>query len=155
MHWAVNSESIWSIDWIEAHQVVCSLLFTYAPTPNDGHDEAAHARTAQITSFQCDAMASRSLRKSSEAEVSDDRSLSISAEMPKTYVALVRGEGILHGQNFCQKGWFCVDRPIRNEYGILKNATAWFRFVAGQSNINRFTRRPRAVIALARPETGR
>jgi tRNA pseudouridine65 synthase len=67
----------------------------------------------------------------------------------KTYLALVRGEGILHGRDLKQDGWFLVDRPIRNRHGILKNATTWFRFVAGQDG------EARASLVLARPLTGR
>jgi 23S rRNA-/tRNA-specific pseudouridylate synthase len=80
----------------------------------------------------------------------------------KTYIALVRGEGILHGRDFKQEGWFKVDRAIKNENGILRNATTWFRFVAGQpslvvddKNNNHYTQQPRASLVLARPETGR
>jgi tRNA pseudouridine65 synthase len=73
----------------------------------------------------------------------------------KTYVALVRGEGVLRGRDFKQEGWFRVDRPIENRKGISKNATTWFRFVAGQHNANGTLDRPRASLVLARPETGR
>jgi tRNA pseudouridine65 synthase len=73
----------------------------------------------------------------------------------KTYLALVRGEGMLRGRDFKQEGWFRVDRPIENAKGISKNATTWFRFVAGQHNANGTLDRPRASLVLARPETGR
>lgn len=72
----------------------------------------------------------------------------------KTYVALVRGEGILHGVDFKQQGWFCIDRPIKDESGKLNNATTYFRFVAGQDD-NGDGSRPRASLVLARPVTGR
>ena len=72
----------------------------------------------------------------------------------KTYVALVRGEGILHGVDFRQQGWFCIDRPIKDESGKLNNATTYFRFVAGQDD-NGDGSRPRAALVLARPLTGR
>jgi tRNA pseudouridine65 synthase len=73
----------------------------------------------------------------------------------KTYLALVRGEGVLRGHDFKEEGWFRVDRPIENAQGISKNATTWFRFVAGQHNANGTLDRPRASLVLARPETGR
>jgi tRNA pseudouridine65 synthase len=73
----------------------------------------------------------------------------------KTYLALVRGEGLLQGRDFKQEGWFKVDRPIKNEKGILNNATTWFRFVAGQDNDSGRINQPRASLVLARPETGR
>lgn len=72
----------------------------------------------------------------------------------KTYVALVRGEGILHGRDFKKEGWFAVDRPIKNERGKLHNATTRFRFLAGQGNLDH-PERPRASLVLARPSTGR
>lgn len=70
----------------------------------------------------------------------------------KTYVALVRGEGILCGEDLKQKGWFLVDRPIKSERGVLHDARTWFRFVAGQPEANG---QPRASLVLARPLTGR
>ncbi|KAG7364539.1 pseudouridine synthase [Nitzschia inconspicua] len=74
----------------------------------------------------------------------------------KTYLALVRGEGILKGRNFRKEGWFRVDRPIKDELGTLKNATSYFRFIAGQDNANgTLVDRPRASLVLARIETGR
>ena len=73
----------------------------------------------------------------------------------KTYVALVRGEGILNGRDMRQEGWFLVDRPIKDERGILNNASTWFHFVAGQDNNKGKIDRPRASLVLARPETGR
>lgn len=73
----------------------------------------------------------------------------------KTYLALVRGEGVLRGRDFKQEGWFRVDRPIENANGVSNNATTWFRFVAGQHNANGTLDRPRASLVLARPETGR
>lgn len=73
----------------------------------------------------------------------------------KTYVALVRGEGILHDVDFKEQGWFLVDRPIKNEKGVEKNASTWIRFVASQHNERGTLDRPRASLVLARPTTGR
>ena len=73
----------------------------------------------------------------------------------KTYVALVRGEGILHGKDLKRKGWFSVTRPIKDERGVLKDATTYFYFCAGQDNANGTIDRPRASLVLARPCTGR
>ena len=75
-------------------------------------------------------------------------------ESKKTYIALVRGEGILHGRDFRTEGWFRVDRPIHDERGRLNNATTWFRFVAGQDNQQQ-PDKARASLVLCRPETGR
>ena len=73
----------------------------------------------------------------------------------KTYIALVRGEGILHGEDLKQKGWFLIDRAISDENGVTKEATTWFRFIAGQDNGSGTIDRPRASLVLARPQTGR
>jgi 23S rRNA-/tRNA-specific pseudouridylate synthase len=74
----------------------------------------------------------------------------------KTYLALVRGEGILQGRDFRKEGWFMVNRPLKDESGNLKSATTHFRFVAGQDNDNgTLEDRPRASLVLARIETGR
>jgi 23S rRNA-/tRNA-specific pseudouridylate synthase len=73
----------------------------------------------------------------------------------KTYVAIVRGEGILHGEDLRQKGWFPVTRPSKDERGVLNNATTYFHFVAGQDNGGGTMDCPRASLVLARPSTGR
>lgn len=76
----------------------------------------------------------------------------------KTYVALVRGEGILRGEDFKEKGWFEVSRPIKDESGVEKDATTLFYFIAGQpesSDDNGVVTRPRMSIVLARPMQGR
>lgn len=82
-------------------------------------------------------------------------SMSLSSSTHKTYIALVRGEGILSGRDFKQEGWFEVSRPIKNEGGTLKNATSYFRFIAGQGNEYGAIDRPRASLVLARIKTGR
>jgi 23S rRNA-/tRNA-specific pseudouridylate synthase len=71
----------------------------------------------------------------------------------KTYVALVRGEGILHGEDLTAKGWFEVSRPIKDESGEVKDATTLFNFVAGQPESS--PDRPRVSLVLARPQDGR
>jgi tRNA pseudouridine65 synthase len=76
-------------------------------------------------------------------------------EATKTYVALVRGEGILKERDFKKEGWFEVSRPIKDESGQLNDATTWFRFVAGQDNASGTLDRPRASLVLCRPKTGR
>jgi len=71
----------------------------------------------------------------------------------KTYVALVRGEGILRGEDMKQQGWFEVDRPIKDEDGDLKDATTLFNFVSGQPENG--LDRPRMSLVLCRPKNGR
>lgn len=78
---------------------------------------------------------------------------SSTSDTHKTYIAIVRGEGLLKGRDFRQEGWFEVDRPIKDESGNLKNATSYFRFIAGQDDGN--GTRPRASLVLARIKTGR
>jgi tRNA pseudouridine65 synthase len=75
----------------------------------------------------------------------------------KTYVALVRGEGILKGEDLKQKGWFEVNREIKDENGNLNNATTEIFFVAGQPETvdENGNERPRMSIVLARPKEGR
>jgi tRNA pseudouridine65 synthase len=74
----------------------------------------------------------------------------------KTYVAFVRGEGILRGRDFKEEDWFAVDRPIKNERGKVHAATTAFRFVAGQHSSNGGKpERARASLVLARPDSGR
>jgi len=76
----------------------------------------------------------------------------------KTYVALVRGEGVLRGENLTARGWFAVDRPIKDERGVERNSTTYFNFLAGQDNgglLNLNATKARASLVLARPQTGR
>lgn len=73
----------------------------------------------------------------------------------KTYIALVRGEGIVKERNFMEEGWFTVDRPITNERGKKNDAVTHFRFIAGQDNGGGTIDRPRASLVLCRPVTGR
>ena len=74
----------------------------------------------------------------------------------KTYLALVRGEGIFRGRIFKDEGWFMVERPITDENGIEREAATAFRFVAGQHNDSgKSPEKARASLVLARPFTGR
>ena len=76
-----------------------------------------------------------------------------SDDSTKTYVALVRGEGVLCGENLVEKGWFEVSRPIKDDSGETKDATTLFNFVAGQAETS--SDRPRVSLVLARPKEGR
>lgn len=78
------------------------------------------------------------------ASLADDRAV-------KTYVALVRGGPFLHGEDLRRRGWFAVDRPIRDARGVEREALTQFRFVAGTDD----DCAARASIVLARPRTGR
>jgi 23S rRNA-/tRNA-specific pseudouridylate synthase len=87
-----------------------------------------------------------------EGDMTATLSQAMAENATKTYIALVRGEGILRGEDLKQKGWFLVDRPIKNERGVVHKASTWFRFVAGQPEADG---QPRASLVLARPLTGR
>jgi len=79
-----------------------------------------------------------------------------SNESTKTYVALVRGEGILRGEDLKAKEWFEVTRPIKDESGEEKDATTMFNFVAGQPETDEDgIHKPRISLVLARPKQGR
>ena len=79
-----------------------------------------------------------------------------SPESTKTYVALVRGEGVFRGEDLKQKGWFEVNRPIKDEGGEEKDAITLFNFVAGQAEtFEDGIDRPRISLVLARPKQGR
>jgi 23S rRNA-/tRNA-specific pseudouridylate synthase len=79
-----------------------------------------------------------------------------SPDSVKTYLALVRGEGILGGVDLKEKGWFEVNRPIKDEDGVEKEASTLFHFVAGQPETNvHGVDRPRMSLVLARPKQGR
>lgn len=80
-----------------------------------------------------------------------------SNESVKTYIALVRGEGILRGEDLKQKGWFEVTRAIKGVNGKEKAATTLFNFVAGQPEFvdKNGVLHPRISLVLARPRQGR
>ena len=112
-----------------------ALLLTYA---DDADDESVTSNKSSTTATLIDALQS--------------------PDSIKTYVALVRGEGILRGEDFKKKGWFEVSRPIKDESGVEKDATTLFNFIAGQpesSDDNGVITRPRMSIVLARPMQGR
>lgn len=78
------------------------------------------------------------------------------ASSTKTYIALVRGEGILRGENLMDKGWFEVNRPIKDRKGRVNDATTRFLFIAGQKvDEEDPLNKPRMSIVLARPQHGR
>ena len=109
------------------------LLFTYADDDNDSNDDSSTVSTKGDTAQLIDSLQS--------------------GDSIKTYVALVRGEGILRGEDMKQQGWFEVDRPIKDEDGELKDAKTLFNFVAGQPENG--LDRPRMSLVLCRPKNGR
>jgi 23S rRNA-/tRNA-specific pseudouridylate synthase len=122
-----------------------------SPSQTIHHQQSTDQRDA--TAILQQAMTSTSTTMSDDAGGDHGDQL----QCRKTYLALVRGECVVNGQDLRQIGWFKVDRPIRNEKGVLKEATTYFRWIAGQDNDNgRLANvRPRASLVLARPVTGR
>lgn len=117
-----------------------ALLLAFADdqeTEQEKLDETALFKTKGATSQLIEAMAS-------------DNAV-------KTYVAFVRGEGILKGEDLKQKGWFNITRDIKDENGRLNSATTAVKFVAGQAEYvdDKGVERPRMSIVLARPKEGR
>lgn len=68
----------------------------------------------------------------------------------KTYVALVRGGTVLRGEELRDRGWFTIDRPLKNQEGEERDADTHMKFVAGTDD-----GAARASIVLCRPRTGR
>lgn len=102
-----------------------------------------------------DSFAEKSVKgKGSTAQLIDAMA---SDDAVKTYVALVRGEGILRGEDLRKKGWFEVNREIKDENGNFNCATTEVLFVAGQPECvdENGNERPRMSIVLARPKEGR
>ena len=66
----------------------------------------------------------------------------------KTYVAVVRGAGVIGDERLVERGWFTVDRPIKDRSKNEHSATTHFRWIGTRSAD------PRASIVLCRPETG-
>jgi tRNA pseudouridine65 synthase len=114
-----------------------ALLFAFADCDDDDDDEKEDATSTKGTTANL-----------IEAMASD--------ESTKTYVALVRGEGIFRGEDLKERGWFEVTRPIKDESGEEKDATTMFKFVAGQPETDEDgIHRPRISLVLARPKQGR
>lgn len=122
----------------------CLLMTWKESNDDDDNDDKENQNENTIDSINKEGNATRLLNDAMQAPTTT-----------KTYVALVRGEGILHGRDFRKEGWVTVDRPITNERGNLANATTHFRFIAGQDNGGGTLDRPRASIVLCRPTTGR
>eukprot|EP00752_Nemacystus_decipiens_P004799 g4367.t1 len=64
----------------------------------------------------------------------------------KTYAAIVRGSG----EGYVGKGWFTVDRAIKDDKKVLREASTRFLFVRGGNAPD-----PRCCLVLAQPSTGR
>lgn len=64
----------------------------------------------------------------------------------KTYVAIVRGSG----EAYVGNGWFTIDRPIKDDKKVLREASTRFLFVRGGTAPD-----PRCCLVLAQPSTGR
>lgn len=69
------------------------LLFSFAETPENGSED----KSCQVTKALVDAMQH--------------------PNSTKTYLALCDGDGTWNGVDYRDKGWFVIDRPVRDEYG--------------------------------------
>ena len=137
-----------------------ALLFTYAE-----NDEESSLDAVDIDELDDASINSETTAHTKKGPTAAFIQSLASTEAQKTYVAIVRGEGILHGEDFKTMGWFPVSRPIRNDRGVLKDATTMIRFISGQSEGNTeylnddpdalHHERPRLSLVLARPLQGR
>eukprot|EP00957_Ditylum_brightwellii_P168220 12807131-Ditylum_brightwellii.AAC.1 len=90
-----------------------------------------------------------------------------SPDATKTYIAIVQGNGTVHGKDLTQKGWFTISNFIKDENGNLKEkeCSTEVRFIRGQSlppltvdkdaTTTQAAHENYATIVLARPKTGR
>lgn len=69
------------------------LIFSFAENADNGDEE----RSCQITRSLIDAMQSSS--------------------STKTYLALCDGDGTCNSVDYRDKGWFTIDKPVKDEYG--------------------------------------
>ena len=67
----------------------------------------------------------------------------------KTYIAVVRGAGIIAEEHLSDRRWFTVDRPVKDRSKKERSATTHFRWI-GSNPAD-----PRGSIVLCRPEQGR
>ena len=113
----------------------------------------AFADSKEIEQLNIDDFSTKTCKGGATTALQDQLSQSSST---KTYIAIVRGEGILRGENLKERGWFEVNRPIKDEKGRLNDATTQFYFIAGQKSCpNDDVNIPRLSLVLARPGTGR
>ena len=79
----------------------------------------------------------------------------------KTYIALCDGNGEWNGKNFLEKGWFTIDRPVKDENGNFVDATTDLCFVAGMTlppvkiDNTEVSEGRHVSLVLARPKTGK
>ena len=74
-------------------------MFSFANVTNNEEGEAG---PCQVTKALIDAMQS--------------------SDSTKTYLALCDGDGIWNGVDYCDQGWFTIDKPVKDEYGKLRSA---------------------------------
>ncbi len=79
----------------------------------------------------------------------------------KTYLALCDGDGEWNGVNLIEKGWFTLDRQVKDENGKFIEAKTDFRFVASvtlpsdDDDDDAVTEGRKITLVLAKPHTGR
>ena len=82
------------------------LLFSFANRTNDGEGEVA---PCQVTKTLIDAMQS--------------------PDSTKTYFALCDGNGNWNGVDYRDQGWFTIDKPVKDEYGKLRDVKSLWKEV--------------------------
>jgi len=133
-----------------------ALLFAFADEEDDSTDNNIDTNKIEAAIDQDETTSVKKRNKTKGATATLIEAMTSSSSI-KTYVALVRGEGILKGEDLKAKGWFEVNRPIKDEAGEVKDASTMFRFVSGQAEheLPDGTIMPRVSCVLARPKTGR
>ena len=109
------------------------------------HELDRGASGALLFTFEEEKENSDSVADDGKQKSTSLKEIMTSPESTQTYVALVRGEGVLRGEDLKEKGWFEVCRPG-------EDAITQFKFVAGQSEDGMDC--PRMSLVLARPKTG-
>lgn len=131
-----------------------ALLFAFADNDNDeGHNIGKFDEMHELgeNNYGCNGN-----QKGPTATLQEEMGKPTSI---KTYVAIVRGDGILRGEDLKQKGWFAENRQIKDQKGRLHDATTLFHFIAGQrpddKDEDSVIMKPRISLVLARPQNGR
>lgn len=128
-----------------------ALLFAYADEDYDAYSTNTSVDEQEDHSSKL--VDKKDNKKSNNSTTTELINAMAHPNTTKTYIALVRGEGILHGEDLTAKGWFTINRPIKDEDGITRNATTLVKFIAGQAETS--FDRPRVSLVVARPQQGR
>lgn len=116
------------------------MLLSFA---NNTKDDDGNDKSCQVTRTLVDAM----------------------PDSTKTYLALCDGDGSWNGVDYSDKGWFVVDKPVKDENGRpMENSVTHIRFISSsilppitseEESNNESLEGRKVSIVLARPKTGR